>query len=60
MLHELMIIFVDNKISYCNCFFKVCCPSGTYGMNCRECAGGRARPCKGNGRCVVRNILYND
>jgi hypothetical protein len=31
---------------------KVCCPNGTFGMDCRDCDGGRAKPCKGNGQCV--------
>ena len=31
----------------------VCCPNGTYGLDCEECAGGRAQPCNGNGHCVV-------
>jgi len=34
-------------------YIAVCCPNGTYGMNCRECAGGRVQPCNGNGQCVV-------
>jgi len=34
-------------------FVTVCCPNGTYGMDCKECAGGRAHPCNGNGQCMV-------
>lgn len=30
---------------------KVCCPSNTYGPTCKECPGGKDRPCKGNGKC---------
>jgi len=43
-------------------FVAVCCPNGTYGMDCAECAGGRAQPCNGNGQCVVsisRSLTYN-
>ncbi|KAK2187175.1 hypothetical protein NP493_173g04024 [Ridgeia piscesae] len=30
---------------------KVCCPNGTFGSDCSDCAGGRVRPCKDNGDC---------
>ncbi|XP_053809988.1 protein disulfide isomerase CRELD1 isoform X1 [Vidua macroura] len=29
----------------------LCCPPGTYGPDCRSCAGGPRQPCSGNGRC---------
>ncbi|XP_033373423.1 protein disulfide isomerase CRELD1 isoform X4 [Parus major] len=29
----------------------LCCPPGTYGPDCRPCAGGPRQPCSGNGRC---------
>ncbi|KAM6414030.1 protein disulfide isomerase CRELD1 [Rhynochetos jubatus] len=29
----------------------LCCPPGTYGPDCRPCAGGPRQPCGGNGRC---------
>ncbi|XP_075370545.1 protein disulfide isomerase CRELD1 isoform X2 [Mycteria americana] len=29
----------------------LCCPPGTYGPDCRPCAGGPQQPCSGNGRC---------
>ncbi|KAL4226739.1 Cysteine-rich with EGF-like domain protein 2 [Mactra antiquata] len=30
---------------------KVCCPSNTYGPKCKDCTGGKDRPCQGNGEC---------
>ena len=35
------------------CYLPVCCPSGTFGPQCKECLGGRRRPCRGNGHCQV-------
>ncbi|NXL39694.1 CREL1 protein, partial [Glaucidium brasilianum] len=29
----------------------LCCLPGTYGPDCRPCAGGPQQPCSGNGRC---------
>ncbi|KAL8593711.1 hypothetical protein ACOMHN_021893 [Nucella lapillus] len=30
---------------------KSCCPIGTWGRECKDCTGGKERPCRGNGRC---------
>lgn len=30
---------------------KACCPNNTYGPDCKECTGGKDRPCLGNGKC---------
>jgi len=51
-----IILVTGNIMSICcsrMLFVAVCCPNGTYGMDCQECTGGRAQPCNGNGQCVV-------
>jgi len=30
---------------------KACCPNNTFGKLCKECPGGKDRPCGGNGKC---------
>ncbi|XP_073448065.1 protein disulfide isomerase CRELD1 [Aquarana catesbeiana] len=30
---------------------KLCCPPGTFGINCTPCPGGTEKPCSGHGKC---------
>ncbi|XP_060084406.1 cysteine-rich with EGF-like domain protein 2 isoform X2 [Ylistrum balloti] len=41
----------DMKMWLCIVNMKVCCPENTFGPNCKECPGGKKRPCTGNGNC---------
>ncbi|XP_033744502.1 cysteine-rich with EGF-like domain protein 2-B isoform X2 [Pecten maximus] len=41
----------DLKMWLCISNMQVCCPENTYGPTCRECPGGKERPCTGNGAC---------
>ncbi|XP_069556380.1 cysteine-rich with EGF-like domain protein 2 isoform X3 [Brachyistius frenatus] len=36
---------------FCVDALEVCCPKGTFGLDCNACAGGSERPCHGNGLC---------
>ncbi|XP_030633964.1 cysteine-rich with EGF-like domain protein 2 [Chanos chanos] len=36
---------------FCIETIKVCCPKGTFGLDCNACVGGSDRPCHGNGKC---------
>ncbi|XP_059510606.1 cysteine-rich with EGF-like domain protein 2 isoform X3 [Stegostoma tigrinum] len=36
---------------FCVDTIKVCCPAGTFGVDCVECPGGADRPCNGHGSC---------
>lgn len=41
----------DLKMWLCISNMKVCCPENTFGPTCKECPGGKERPCTGNGDC---------
>jgi len=41
----------DFKSWLCNEQFKVCCPNGTFGKDCKVCPGGKENPCSGHGEC---------
>ncbi|XP_067915253.1 cysteine-rich with EGF-like domain protein 2 isoform X1 [Heterodontus francisci] len=36
---------------FCVDMIKVCCPAGTFGVDCVGCPGGADRPCSGHGSC---------
>ncbi|XP_067861016.1 cysteine-rich with EGF-like domain protein 2 isoform X1 [Heptranchias perlo] len=36
---------------FCVDMIKVCCPDGTFGVDCVGCPGGADRPCNGHGSC---------
>jgi len=50
----------DLKEYLCIDTVKVCCPSNTYGPDCKDCPGGTKTPCTGHGTCEGEGTRAGD